>query len=75
MKSFYRGVEIEASREQCLGGWTEVYWSAYRERDGYELACGFGGGTVREMYKEMKELVDSFIDEYDESTEDWEENR
>lgn len=64
MTKIYRGVKIEAKREKCLGGWAEVYWSAYRESDGYEISCGFGGGTVRECFADMKAKVDEFLDEF-----------
>jgi hypothetical protein len=64
MKGIYRGVEIEAKRELCLGGWDQVYWSAYRKSDGYGIADGFGGGTVRECYAGLKIHVDEFLDEY-----------
>jgi hypothetical protein len=72
MKANYRGFEIESKKEKCLGGWSEVYWSAYRISDGYELACGFGDGTVREMFSCMKTIVDRFIDEYEENVEEYE---
>jgi hypothetical protein len=74
MKAKYRGFDIESKKEMCLGGWGEVYWSAYRISDGYELACGFGDGTVREMYTVMKILVNRFIDEYKENIEEYEKN-
>ena len=73
MKKLYRGVEIDVSREKCLGGWSEVYWTAYRESDWYGIADGFGGGTVREMMTEMKRTVDQFLDEYQGDPEKWEE--
>ena len=64
MKAIYRGVKIEARRERCLGGWDQVYWSAYRQSDGYGVADGFGGGTVRECFADMKAEVDRFLDEF-----------
>lgn len=64
MKAIYRGIEIEAKREKCLGGWAEVYWSAYRVSDGYGVADGFGGGTVRECFAALKTEVDRFMDEF-----------
>lgn len=63
MKKLYRGVEIESKREKCLGGWSEVYWSAY-DKEGYEIACGFGGGTVRECFDDMKAKVDEYLDKF-----------
>ena len=59
----YRGCKIDVHRDQALGGWFEVYWSAFAP-DGYEIAAGFGGGTVLEMYDCMKTHVDRFIDDF-----------
>lgn len=42
MKKIYRDVEIDVHRADCLGGWSEVYWTAFRLSDDYEIACGFG---------------------------------
>jgi hypothetical protein len=64
MKAVYRGCDIEAKREQALGGWSEVYWSAYRQSDSYGIADGFGGGTVRECFADLKREVDRFMDEF-----------
>lgn len=64
MKAVYRGCDIESKREKCLGGWSEVYWSAYRQSDGYGISDGFGGGTVRECFTGLKEAVDDFLDNY-----------
>lgn len=60
----YRGCDIEVTREKALGGWSEVYWSAF-DWNGYEITSGFGGGTVPEMKREMKEAVDHYINEND----------
>lgn len=72
MTSIYRGIKIDSSRSQALGGWSEVYWNAYRESDGYEIVCNFGGGSVREMYQVLKEIVDEFLDDYNGDDELWE---
>lgn len=56
----YKGFEINVNREMCLGGWEMVYYSVYRVSDGLELICNFREGcTVREVVKEMKELIDT----------------
>lgn len=70
MKKIYRNCTITVERDQALGGWSEVYWSAFTD-DGYEINAGFGGGTVWEMYAEMKEFVDLFLDEYKGDQEKW----
>lgn len=63
MTAKYRGCLIKSERDNALGGWSEVYWSAF-SADGYEINSGFGGGTVREMFAAMKLAVDEFIDEH-----------
>jgi len=37
----YRGHEIEAHREESLAGFDLLYWSIFRESDGYECDSGF----------------------------------
>lgn len=61
MKATYRGCQICSERDTALGGWSEVYWHAFAP-DGYSINAGFGGGTVREMFRAMKEQVDYFLD-------------
>lgn len=63
MNATYRGCKIDSHRDQALGGWSEVYWSAFSP-DGYEITSGFGGGTVREMFDSMKAQVDEFVDDF-----------
>lgn len=72
MKSKYRECDIESKSEKCLGGWKEVYWSAFSPV-GYEITSGFGDGTVREMYQCMKDTVDEFIDSCNSDEFLWEE--
>ena len=60
----YRGTTIESKREQALGGWSQVYWSAYDNETGYCIQEGFGGGDVREMYSYMKQVVDLYVDTF-----------
>jgi hypothetical protein len=69
MKAIYKGCEVEAHREKSLGGWSEVYWSAITQKEGYEINSGFGGGTVREMFSCMKQEVDDFIEQFGGDTE------
>lgn len=72
MKVSYRGYEIDAHRARSLGGETLLYWSIFRESDGYEADSGFytGSETVREYVALMKERVDAELAEDD----PWEEN-
>ncbi len=68
----YRGCKIEASEEEALGGWSNVYWSAFSS-DLYEINSGFGGGSVEEMFDVMKSNVDDFLDNFDGDPEKWDE--
>lgn len=72
MKIQYRGCLISVCRDKALGGWSEVYWSAFGP-DGFEIRSGFGGGTVREMVGAMKENVDFFLDECGGNEDAWRE--
>ena len=73
MKRIYRDCEVDAHRAKSLGGWSEVYWSAF-SKDGYEITSGFGGGTVPEMFADMKAIVNEFLDDYKGDRDDWEVN-
>ncbi len=68
----YRGCKIEVSEEEALGGWSNVYWSAFSS-DLYEINSGFGGGSVVEMFDVMKSNVDDFLDNFDGDPEKWDE--
>ena len=61
MKVVYRGHEIEAKREKCLAGYSLLYFSVFRESDGYECTSGYttGSDTAREMVGYLKERVDA----------------
>ena len=37
----YRGHEITVWREECLAGYELLYFSIFRESDGYECASGY----------------------------------
>ena len=59
MKATYRGHEIEVTREKCLGGWSQIYFSVFR--DGRECTSGFtsDASPVGEYMGYMKERVDA----------------
>lgn len=65
MKTIHRGYEIEAEREQCMGGWGLIYYSIFRVSDGYECASGFTEDEtpVKEYIDIMKERVDAELKE------------
>jgi len=60
MKKTYKGFDITVERDTCLGGWSQVYYTVYK--DNWEIICDFTSGeTVREVMTGMKERVDEFI--------------
>ena len=61
MKVSYRGYELEANRKRSLSGWDQLYFSIYRESDGYECSAGLtlDESPVRTYLKHMKERVDA----------------
>ena len=63
MKVLYRGFEVDAHREKSMGGDTLLYYSIFRESDGWEMTSGFSYGTdrVQTFIKYMKERVDNYI--------------
>jgi len=64
MKVSYRGFEIEAKREKCLAGYALLYYSIFRESDGWELDSSYseGNDTVRDMVGYLKEQVDDYLE-------------
>ena len=70
----YKGCEIEVHRSYCLGGYSEVYWSAWTDTN-YEIASGFGGGTVKEMRQAMKRTITEFVDVFHRNEDEWEKAR
>ena len=63
MKVIYKGFEIEAHREKSMGGDTLLYYSIFRQADGWEMTSGFtyGSDRVQTFVKYLKERVDNFI--------------
>jgi hypothetical protein len=61
VKRVYRGYEIEAHRERCLGGWPLLYFSIFRVRDGRECVAGFEDSSERVVtkMKHLRERVDA----------------
>lgn len=73
MKTSYRGFEIEAKRERCLAGYSLLYYSIFRESDGWEMYSGYseGGDTVHSMVGYLKKWVDDYYEtpgEYEEDS-------
>ena len=67
MRVSYKGHEITVTRERCMGGWDLLYYSIYREADGYECECGFTEDEtpIREYVGYMKERIDNELAEDD----------
>ncbi|MBO9380217.1 hypothetical protein GG804_25965 [Sphingomonas histidinilytica] len=61
MKTVYRGHEITVTRERCLGGWDQLYYSIFRQSDGYECTSGHteDESPVPVFVGYMKERVDA----------------
>lgn len=62
MKVNYKGFEIDAHREKCLGGWDTLYFSIFTPT-GYELLSSFEDSEekVRDKIKQLKEVVDDYL--------------
>lgn len=67
----YKGFTIEVWREECLGGWDMIYYSIWRDRDGWEFDCGFYDSS--DTLKEFAEDCKIAVDDYYEHPEDYEE--
>lgn len=63
MKVEYKGFDIEASREKSMVGDTLLFYSVFRQSDGYEVAYGYSYGNDRipTFIKHLKGVVDDFI--------------
>lgn len=60
MKTKYRGYEIDVTREKCMGGWSQLYFSAFSE-DGRECITDFedSSETVRDKVSQLKTRIDA----------------
>lgn len=60
MKTIYKGCEIEATRDKCLGGWGMIFFSVFD--NGFEVTSGFSESseTIIEYIKGLKEIVDDY---------------
>lgn len=74
MKVIYRGHEIEVKREKSMAGYLLLFWSIFRESDGYECDSGYedSAETVRDKVKQFKKRVDNELAEDDPWGEDGE---
>ncbi|MNW58655.1 hypothetical protein D3C74_365340 [compost metagenome] len=62
MKINYKGFELDVHRDQCLGGWSMLYFSIFTP-SGYELLSSFEDSEekVRDKIKQLKEVVDDYL--------------
>ena len=67
LKETYRGHEIILSREECLGGWEQLYYSIYRVSDGYECECDFtsDNSELPVFMEHMKARIDAELSDAD----------
>jgi len=72
MKVSYKGHEIEAKRDKCLGGWSQLYYTIYRKSDGYECVCDFEDSE--EKIRDMIDMLKSRVDDELKSDDPWDEN-
>ena len=67
MRAEYRGYRIEVTRERCLGGWMNTYYSVFRASDGLEVVCDTNEAQdnihtlVKSIVKSMRGRIDEFI--------------
>ena len=67
MRISYRGHEITVTREKCLAGYPLLFYSVFRESDGFECVsgCEDSAETVRGLVSTMKQRVDNELKEDD----------
>lgn len=67
MKTLYRGYEITVTREECLGGWSMLYWHIVRQSDGWFAEDTFTDTdeSVAEFMCQLKQRVDNELAEDD----------
>lgn len=71
MKVIYRNCEIECTREKSLSGDVMLFYSVFdlgaHDKD-FEITSGFSEGedSVREYIKDLKKVVDDYIENPDE---------
>ena len=63
-KISYKGFEIEAKREEALGGWENLYYYIMRESDEWFLEDSFttGEDPADEFVDGLKDVVDDFLE-------------
>jgi len=64
VKISYKNYKISVDRGKSLGGLDNIYYSVYREKDGYCMEENFTSGDekIKEMVKCLKGEVDDICD-------------
>lgn len=67
MKLIYKGHEIEVTRDRSMAGYSMLFYSVFRQSDGYECTSGFSEGdeTVRGFTGILRERIDAELAEVD----------
>jgi hypothetical protein len=67
VKVNYRGYELSAHREKCMAGYPLLYYSIFRQSDGYEATSGFedSAETIPDKIAQLRERVDNELAEDD----------
>lgn len=61
MKVAYRGYDISVTREKAMNGDVLLYFSIFRQSDGYEALTDYedSAETVRDKVAQLKERIDN----------------
>ncbi|MDD5359458.1 MAG: hypothetical protein PHI79_08410 [Sulfurovaceae bacterium] len=70
IKSIYRGIEIKAVEDVCLGGWSTVDITAIT-KDGFFIVSSYTEEPLEDAYNSLKYTVDDFIDNFNSNEEKW----
>lgn len=67
LEEVYRGHKITLTRESCMGGWEQLYYSIFREADGYECTVNFttDESPLPVFMGHMRDRVDAELAEAD----------
>jgi hypothetical protein len=67
MTTIYKGYKLEVNREQCMAGYSMLFFNITREKDGYECLSSFEDSAekIRDKINELKERVDNELKEED----------
>ena len=59
----YKGFELKAYREKCLGGWEMNYFYAMRISDGWFFIDSFSDSndTPKDFIEDMKNTIDDYL--------------